>query len=444
MRTLSLLLCFFTLLSTISCSKKPGVELPINAPPVLFVKTFGGSNNESAKSIVKTLDGGYAVFGYTQSIDGDIPTTKSTVQYDLWLLKFDAQDSLQWQKTFGGSKDDKGYKIITTSDGGYVIIGSSKSNDFDQSVNNGFEDVWVLKLNAAGISEWKTTTGFLGTDVGYSIIQTTDGGYFLGSIIDVTASGGLGNNKTTKKQRHAGGDYWGIKLSSTGAIEWRKYFGGKNTDTCYDVVETSDGYIMIGSSDSVDVDINNNKGGYDFWVVKIDKSGNLLWEKSLGGSEIDEAYQIVKTDDGNFLLVGETRSSNSDITSQYGGADVWVVKINNSGNIIWQKNYGGTSFDVARAVVVSNDGNYLIAGSTRSLDIDVSENNGVNDVWVLKIDTKGSILWQKSIGGSDVDFAHDIEELEDGSIVIVGESNSNDKQVITNKGFTDLLLIKMK
>ena len=425
----------------LGCDKK---EIFISEQPasISFVKTFGGSKNESARSVLKTQNGGYVIFGYTQSIDGDIVSTKTTIQYDFWLLKFDAHDNLEWQKTYGGSNDEKGYKIIQTQDGGFAVIGYSKSSDGDLVINEGFEDVWILKLNALGVIEWKTNTGFSGSDKGFSIIQTLDGGYFLGTILDVTASGGLGNSKTLN--RHAGGDFWGIKISNTGSIEWRKYFGGTNTEICYDAVEVDDGYLLIGSSDSLDVDIKNNKGSYDFWVVKIDKNGLLVWEKSFGGKEIDESYQIIKTADNNFLIVGETRSSDQDVSNQNGGADVWVLKIDSNGEMLWEKTYGGSSFDAAKAITLSNDGNFLIAGNTRSVDNDVTNNNGENDVWVLKINPSGNLIWQKTIGGSGIDLANDIVELNDNSILVVGESNSNDKDVKKNKGFTDLLIVKLK
>lgn len=340
--------------------------------------------------------------GYTQSIDGDIETTKNIIQYDFWILKFDSNDNLIWQKTYGGSKDDKASKIIKTKDNGFAIVGYGKSDDGDVNTNEGFDDVWVLKLDNNGTIVWKKTTGFSGADQGFSIIQTSDGGYFVGSILDVTASGGLGNSKQAAK--HAGGDYWGVKLNINGDIEWRKYFGGTNTDTCYDVAEAADGYLLIGSSDSNDVDIKNNKGSYDFWVVKINKSGNLLWEKSFGGTEIDEARAITKTNDGNFIIVGDTRSSNQDISQNNGGADLWGVKITSQGALLWQKNYGGSSFDVGRSIKKTLNGDFLISGSSRSADNNFI-NKGQNDALIMKIDTDGNLLWQKTVGGTKQIFA---------------------------------------
>ncbi|TDQ22010.1 hypothetical protein [Tenacibaculum caenipelagi] len=431
------------IITTYSCNNDDGIHITslTKTPEISFVKTLGGTANESGRSVIETSDGGYAVAGFTQSIDGDIETTRNTIQYDFWVLKFDSQDNLQWQKTFGGTKDDKAFKIIQTNDDGFIIAGYGKSDDGDVDTNEGFDDFWILKLDANGTVTWKTTTGFSGADQGFTITQTTDGGYFVGGILDVTASGGLGNSKFAA--RHAGGDYWGLKLNINGNIEWRKYFGGTNTDTCYGVAETSDGYILIGSSDSKDVDIKDNKGAYDFWIVKTDKNGNLLWEKSFGGTEIDEARAITKTDDGSFIIIGDTRSSDKDIDQNNGGADVWAIKITPQGELIWQKNYGGSSFDVGRSVHKTSDGGFLIGGSSRSADNNF-ENKGQNDALILKIDKNGNLIWQKTVGGTEIDYCYDAIELTNGSIIAVGESSSNNQDITTNKGFSDLLIIKIK
>ncbi|CAL2102638.1 conserved protein of unknown function [Tenacibaculum sp. 190130A14a] len=434
-------LLVFSVLYSCSSDNTPGSS--VKKHTVDLVKTLGGSRNESAQSVVATNDGGYLVLGFTQSIDGDITTTKTTVQYDFWLLKFDQSDKLEWQKTLGGTQDEKAYKIINTNDSGFAIVGYSKSSDIDLTANEGFEDVWILKLNASGDVQWKTNTGFSGSDQGYSLIQTSDGGYFIGAILDVTASGGQGNSRAISVARHAGGDYWGIKLNSSGSIEWRRYFGGANTDTCYDVIETNDGYILVGSSDSTDVDINDNKGEYDFWVVKINKTGTLLWEKSYGGSALDEARAIAKTDDGNFIVIGDARSTDKNVSSNNGGADLWILKISSSGELLWEKSIGGSSFDVGRSIKKTSDGNFLISGSTRSSNNDII-NKGQNDAWVLKIDKQGNLLWQKTIGGSNIDFCYDATELSNGNIIAVGESSSNNADISTNKGFSDALIIKLK
>lgn len=440
------ILCLFVLVFFfVNCSKNEDdakETIPFQ-PEIEFVKSFGGSKNESAKAVVKTQDNGYAVFGYTQSNDGDI-TNKSGGLFDYWLLKFDAANNLQWQKTYGGSDDDRGTDIVHTKDGGFAIFGFSQSNDGNATENAGASDFWILKLDASGAISWQKSYGFSGADDGISIIETNDNGYLITGVLDVTASGGLGNSKTVAT-KHAGGDYWAIKLNATGKKQWSKFYGGSFTDTPYDVIQTSDnGYILVGSSDSDDVDISNNKGSYDFWVIKISETGTLLWEKSFGGSEIDEARSITNSNDGNYIIVGDTRSNDLDVSENNGAADLWVIKISPSGNLIWEKTFGGNSFDVARSVSKTQDNGYLISGSSRSSDGDVSKNNGQNDAWVLKIDANASLEWQKTIGGTDIDFAFDAIELNDKSVIVVGETNSSDIDIPENKGFTDVLIFKMK
>lgn len=433
-----LLLVFYTFFG---CSDS---DSPSTLTPQLeFVKTLGGTKNESAQSVIKTTDGGYAIAGFTQSIDGDI-TDKSVENFDYWLLKFDADDNLQWTKTYGGTNDERAYKLIQTNDGGFALIGYTNSNDEDVSTNNGFDDIWLVKTDLSGNIQWEKSYGFSGSDKAFSIIQTSDNGFFVSGILDVSASAGAGNDRNSNSQ-HAGGDYWGLKLDANGTKIWRRYFGGSFTDAAYDAVETNDnGFIIIGSSDSDDVDISNTKGDYDFWIVKVDTNGNQVWEKSFGGSQIDEARSITKTTDGNYLIAGESRSSDADVTNPKGAADIWLIKISDDGSLIWEKSFGGNSFDVSRDITPTFDSGFIIVGSSRSQDMDVDTNEGQNDVWVLKIDNSGDLQWQKSFGGTDIDFAFSAVELNDESIIIVGESSSNDIDITENKGFTDLLITKIK
>ncbi|WP_298531321.1 hypothetical protein [uncultured Algibacter sp.] len=439
------LILSFILLIAFSCSKTEPIGKP-NTPTlnIDFVKTLGGSLNERGESIINTNDEGYAILGYAQSNDGDL-INKPDNSFDYWLLKFDKNHNLEWQRTYGGSDDDRGAHFIQTNDNGYALIGYSKSNDRDLTENNGANDFWVCKLNVSGDILWKKSFGFLGADNGNAIIQTQDNGFLITGVLDVSASNGQGNSKATGTKRHAGGDYWAIKLSNSGEKQWSKFFGGTFTDTPFDVIQTKDkGYILIGSSDSEDVDIQDNKGSYDFWVINISETGMLLWEKSFGGSQIDEAHAICDSGDGNYLIVGDTRSNDFDVSSNNGAADLWLIKMSPEGDLIWEQNYGGVSFDAGRSISKTQDGNFLISGSSRSLDGDLSENKGQNDAWLLKINPEGTLLWHKTIGGSNIDFAYDAIELNDKSIITIGESSSNDGDISTNKGFSDLLIIKTK
>ena len=408
-----------------------------------FIATLGGSKNESAQAVVNTTDGGYAILGYSQSMDGDV-LNKSNESYDYWMLKFDANNQLQWQKTYGGSDDDRGIDLIQTSDSGYAIIGKSKSNDLEVSENAGFDDFWVSKLDSSGAIIWEYSFGFAGSDTPYSIIQTNDDGYLLSGVLDVSASNGQGNRNSILS-RHAGGDYWVIKLNASGVKQWSNYYGGSFTDTAYDAIQTEDdGYIIIGSSDSDDVDITNNLGSYDFWILKISANGTLVWEKSFGGSEIDEAHAISQATDGNYLIVGDTRSNDLDISQNNGAADLWIIKITPEGTLLWEKTLGGSSFDVGRSISKTQDNGFLISGSSRSTNGSLTSNKGQNDAWIVKINSSGNLEWQKTIGGSEVDFFYDAVELNDQTLIAVGDSNSSNEDIYENNGFTDLLILKLK
>ncbi|MDB4108147.1 hypothetical protein N9551_00875 [Flavobacteriaceae bacterium] len=441
----NLFLFQLSILLITSCSNDSGPETPQKTTlETDFVLTLGGSKNESAQAVTKTNDGGYAVLGYTQSMNGDV-TSKLNESYDYWLLKFNEANTLEWQKTYGGSEDDRGSDLIQTSDGGYAVIGKSKSSDGDVSENLGYEDFWITKLDASGSISWEYAYGFAGSDTPYSIIQTNDNGYLLTGVLDVSASNGQGDRKANTARRHAGGDYWVIKLNANGFKQWSNYYGGTFTDTAYDAIQTEDsGYIIVGSSDSADVDISNNHGGYDFWVIKISNTGELIWEKSFGGSETDEARAISQTSDGNYLVVGDTRSDDFDVSKNNGAADLWVIKITPEGTVLWEKTLGGTSFDVGRSISKTEDNGFLISGSSRSTDGNLTNNSGQNDAWVLKIDRSGGLDWQKTIGGSEIDFFYDTVELNNQTIVAVGDSSSSNENNLENKGFTDLLILKLK
>ncbi|GAB1308637.1 lipoprotein [Urechidicola sp. KH5] len=427
-----LLLCFLLWQCKDNDSPPSGLKPKIN-----LVATYGGSGNEVAQSIITTNEGGYAVFGYSQSADGDL-TGRFGNDFDYWLLKFDSFHNLQWSKTFGGTSSDKGFDCIQTEDGGFALVGLSESNDGDVSENFGGNDVWVVKTDNQGNIIWEVSHGFSGNDQGLSLLETSDNQLLIIGVLDVTASGGDGNDRFTA--RHAGGDYWAIKLDGNGNKIWRRYFGGSFTDTPYGIAPTIDGgFILAGSSDSTDVDVSENKGNYDYWIVKINANGDLVWERNFGGSQIDEARSIVRSNDGNYVILGDSRSNDFDITNPRGAADMWLIKIDDSGNLIWEKSIGGTSFDAGRKILSNTEG-FLLTGSSRSSDLDVSENKGQNDGWIVQVDMNGNLVWQISCGGSQIDFYYGITELANGQIVAIGETNSADGDIDLNRGFTDLLI----
>ncbi|WP_422349704.1 hypothetical protein [Flagellimonas sp.] len=407
--------------------------------------SFGGSGEDTAQSVIQTSDGGYAVLGYSNSMDGDL-AGKSTSVNDYWLLKLDQEGNLSWSKTYGGTKDDRGQSVIQTRDGGYAIVGYAMSDDGDGSNNEGFHDNWILKLDNSGNILWEKSFGFSGHDHSYDVVETADGGFFFSGFLDVTSSGGAGNEgKGGYLTRHGVGEFWGTKLDAQGNLEWRRYFGGTNNDRSYGVVQADDGgFVLAGASESDDFDITDPKGSYDFWVLKVSNQGELLWQQSFGGTGIDKAYGIAKTLDGGYVVTGNTFSADTDISKNNGESDVWLIKVSDTGALIWEKTYGGTAFDAAQSVSITAEGGLLIAGNSKSSDGDALENQGENDLWIIKTDALGNIEYQQTFGGSGIEFGFDVVESHKGSLLLVGESASEDFPGLVPKGMTDLVVIKIK
>ncbi|WP_054560094.1 hypothetical protein [Croceitalea dokdonensis] len=444
---------FLVCICLFSCSTEDGngtssnstVDQVTTAKEITWIKNFGGSGDDSPRSIVPTQDGGFAVFGFTNSIDGDL-AGKSLNVNDYWLLKFDALGNLEWNTTYGGSKDDRGQKAIQTADGGYAITGYAMSDDGDGSNNEGFHDNWVLRLDANGEILWEKSFGFSGHDHSYDIIETVDGGFFFSGFLDVTSSNGEGStNKGSGHTAHGVGEFWGTRLDADGNMLWRRYFGGTNNDRAFGVVQANDGgFILSGSSESTDFDVSNPKGSYDYWVVKVDKTGNLEWEKSFGGTGIDQSQDIAKTPDGAYVIVGNTFSTDIQVSRNYGQSDVWLVKFNDNGDLLWEKNFGGPAFDAAHSVTVTQDGGFLISANSKSYGNDLTANFGENDLWLIKTNSEGNIQWQKALGGTGLDFGFDAIESPNGSIYFIGDTASRDFPDIEPKGGLDLVLIKLK
>ncbi|WP_046758967.1 hypothetical protein [Kordia jejudonensis] len=456
-----LLLFAFAIIALSACSSDDGNNTSEGETPIIpvgfvgeidWLKTIGGTEEDTAQDIVLTPDGGYAIVGFTKSIDGDI-TDHSSEQNDYWVTRLDADGNILWSKTYGGSADDRGEAIESTSDGGFIITGYSRSADEDVNTNNGFYDQWIVKLDAGGNIQWEQSLGFSGSDQAFDIIQTSDGGYFTTGFLDITASGGQGNvgrpntpSGSFDMPEHGVGEFWCHKLDANGTIIWSRYFGGTNNDRSYATLETNDNhFILAGSSESDDFDVTSSQGSYDFWVVKISNTGDLIWQKSYGGSGIEIGYDIEKTNDGNYIVVGDTRSADGNIANLKGSSDFWVIKISDTdGSLLWERTYGGTDFESARAVTVLQDGGFAIAGSAKSNNTDVNANYGQNDIWVIKISDNGNLTWEKNFGGSQLDLAYGIIETTDEKLVVVGNTQSSDGDINTNKGIKDALIIKIK
>ncbi len=395
-------------------------------PDIAWQKSFGGSEDDQARSIKQTADGGYIVVGLTRSNDGDVSDNNISAR-SIWVVKLDASGNLQWEKSYGGNDYEEANEIQQTSDGGYIVIGSSKSIDFI-GTNIGDQDIIIFKLDTNGDYIWGKRFGGTGLDSGYSIKQTTDGGYIASGKVNYP--GNLAN-------------LWVAKLDVNGdiAANWSNtQFYGVNNEVALSVNQTTDGgYIVAGTAD---FDTGNNM---DFWIFKLDATSNVVWQNTYGGSGIEWARDVQQTSDGGYMIVGSTASNDGDVSNNYGQSDFWVLKLDVSGNIEWEKNYGGSQFDVAFSVQQTADGGYVIAGETSSDDNDVSGNPGSNiyDYWVIKITATGVLSWQTCLGGSSNDFGKSIQQTSDNGFIVTGQAFSNNWDVSGNNGRYDFWVVKL-
>jgi len=400
-------------------------------PNIQWKKCYGGSADEAANSVRQTSDLGFIVAGYSGSIDGDV--TGNHGSWDYWILKIDSAGIIQWQKSYGGTGDDQATSVQQTNDGGYIIAGFSNSNDGDVTGNHGNYDYWVVKLNSSGIIQWQKTLGGAGEDKAYSVCQTSDGGYAV--------AGYLTNNA----------DYFIVKLDAGGTTQWQQTLGGTGVDIATSIQQTTDGgYIIGGYSNSTDGNVtgmHGTSGASDYWIVKADGSGNIQWQKALGGNGQEQAYSASQTSDGGYIIGGISYSNNGDVTGHHGNSsydDFWIVKLNTSGTIQWQKSFGGTNYDEATSVQQTSDGGFIIGGWSGSFDGDVSGNNGNKDYWIFKLDNIGSIQWQKNLGGSDIEEAFAIQQINGGGFIVGGFTGTNNDGDVTGfHGFYDFWIVKL-
>jgi hypothetical protein len=410
--------------------------------------TIGGSNADHFRSIQQTTDGGYILGGYSiSSISGD-KTENSNGLMDYWIVKTDASGNIQWQNTIGGNNDEYLYSIHQTSDGGYILGGASNSNISGDKTENsmGSYDYWIVKTDASGIIQWQNTIGGFGNDYLFSIQQTADGGYILGGYSLSNISGDKIENSNGMN------DYWIVKTDSAGIIQWQNTIGGSDNDVLYSINQTIDGGYILGgySYSNISGDKTENSNGiFDYWIVKIDMSGNIQWQNTIGGNSGDALYYAHQTNDGGYILGGSSISNiSSDKTENcIGGSDIWIVKTDTSGNIQWQNTIGGNLIDEIASIQQTTDGGYFLGGWSRSnISGDVRENcNGWSEYWIIKTDASGTIQWQNTIGGNDLDLLYSIQQTNDGGYILGGYSSSDisgDKTENGNGGY-DYWLIKI-
>jgi hypothetical protein len=390
----------------------------------------------------------------------------STFIASFFAFGFYAQvPAIEWQKCLGGvygdtvqindttysSGEDLIQKIRKTNDGGYIVIGTTGSNNTDVSVNHGLMDIWVVKLNSLGVIQWQKCYGGSYDEYGSDIQQTMDGGYIVCGWThsidgDIAGSGFHGS------QNNGYSDIFVFKITSSGVIQWKKCLGGNKQEKAFAIKQSSDGgYIVAGETntnnngDISGFNSNNTFNQTDAWVVKLTSSGNIDWKKCFGDSGPDNFNSVEILNDGSFYFSGTTGSYQT--FGNHGGYDFWVVKTDGLGNIQWQKFYGGSAGDFGNSLKITPDQGFVFTGETYSYNGDVLGSNNIDnngsDVWVFRTDNLGNILWQNSLGGTMREGGNDVVVTADSGYAVTGYTNSFNGDVSYNYGYKDFWIVKL-
>jgi hypothetical protein len=347
---------------------------------------------------------------------------------------------IELQKCFGGTGSDAASTIVSTNDGGYVFAGSTMSQDGDVSGRQGSIDAWIVKLDSSLNIQWQKCYGGTEGLMKYSVIQTLDGGYAFDCATGPYDS--LSGFHAGK-----GDDFLMVKLNSAGLFQWKKCLGGSKNDQGTSIRQTNDrGYILAGYTASNDGDVSGHHGGTgsDAWVVKLDSTGNVQWQKCLGGKGDDVAYSVILTSDGGYAIAGYTWSNDGDVIGNHGQMDAWIVRLDSVGNIKWQRSLGGANQEWFKSIMQDSDGGFVCAGYTGSLDGDVVglHPGGYYDAWIVKLDSLGNLLWQNCLGGSKGEELTDVIRSMDGGYVTSGFTFSDDEGFFTH-GDWDAWIVKI-
>jgi prepilin-type N-terminal cleavage/methylation domain-containing protein len=353
------------------------------------IQSMGTTNSDFGASVIQTSDGGYMLAGYSNIVPA---------QYDMVLTKYDLYGDIEWQKSYGGVEHDTVDDCISTSDGGFVILGTTKS------FGSGGDDILIVKINSSGSVEWSRSWGGSGYDRGASVIQTADNSYV---VTGHTGSYGAGSTELVL-----------IKYSASGNLLWNKTWGSNLVERGHSVSETSDGgYLVLGESN------NFGAGGVETIILKYNSSGNIVWKQSWGGSSHEYAKAIESVGNDEFIVVGMTQSFG------LSSGDMFIAKYDSSGILLWNRTWGGSAYEYTYSAVGTSDGGYAVVGKTTSFG------SGLDDGFLVKYDSSGSLLWNRTWGGSSNEDIRSISECSDGGFVMTGQTQSfgfggNDSYII--------------
>ncbi len=390
--------------------KKDDTGSKEKAPEIVWEKTYGGSDVDYLYAMKKTADDGYILYGHTLSTDGDV--TKRFDLNDLWLVKVNAQGDIEWQNTYGGNGTDVSTNLELSADGGYLIVGTTNSVDGDFSTSCVDPGGFVMKLDSGGNVQWVYKACRNINDAVVSVAEKSEGSVFVvGYEVTTTFNGSVPVDNY---------DRYIAKFSASGTMQWKNYIGGTNQVAISNIKILSDGNIIVtGSSKSPDIPGNTGDDINNIYLAKLSSAdGSVLWQKCVDyGSGV-----VAKEDkDGNIVIVG----LNYKASDNHGAMDFYVVKTDANGNVLNKKSFGGSANDFAGDLFITKDNDYLISGQVRSNDQDVSGNHGEMDIWLIKLDSDLNMKWQKCLGSPALDAGYSVDVNTDGKIAVAGYVGSD-------------------
>lgn len=440
------LICLFFVVKTIPLFC---LAQSVTLPMLKYDKRYGGSSDDRILS-AKILDNFDIIMGgYSSSPASGDKSALNKGDKDYWVVLTDSSGAVVWDKTFGGPDLDELSVFDTTADAGFIFGGSSLSGvgGDKTSPSQGLMDFWVIKTDDDGNILWQQSYGGNKNDILKSLQETNDGGFILGGYSESDSSG----NKIDSTRGVY--DYWIVKIDSSGNIEWSKTFGGLGNEILSSIIQTSnDGYIIAGTSNSVigGEKTQNPKGNYDYWIINLDQFGNVKWDKTIGGMQADSAVFIYETKGLGYVIFGNSYSSvggdKGDLSR--GNIDFWVVKLDSLGNKLWDRTYGGNLADQLTSVYVANERDFFLAGSSNSgISAEKTQDTkGGFDFWIVKIDSSGNKYWDVNYGGADDEFLYSIEEVCDKGFIAAGSSLSSisGDKTQDNRGEHDYWMLRTK
>ncbi|MBK9556140.1 MAG: T9SS type A sorting domain-containing protein [Bacteroidetes bacterium] len=407
------------------------------APEIIWEHGYGGNHDDRGYEVLQSLDGGFLMVGQEQSIDGDIIDNHGLD--DIYVVKTDLNGEIIWSRAYGGSDYDYGNAACLAQDGGYIISGQAGSSDGDLTGNNGYKDLWVFKIDDFGDIVWQFNYGGSHNESSRSIIPMDDGGYLIAGATQSNDGDVLGHHGLYGEL-----DIWVIKIDQMGNLVWNKCYGSSESDLAKDIVKTQDGnYILVGYAEGYDFDIGITYGDYDVVLMKISPEGELIWSKNYGGSWPDYGTSVVEISDGSLVVLADTQSEDGLVDGYHDVTDVWLFKTDAHCNFLHGHAYGGTWTDNSSDLIAFTENHFIITAASSAESGDVEFIHGGSDFWILGIDSSGGILWQKSLGGSLNDLPHSIIKLNDEELVITGYSNSVDYDVTPSYASYNVWTVKL-